>query len=124
MIGLIIRWIAADIYENALDRNDGSREFFKKSREGFFGYDLHEITEKVGGGEAAVLEKIRNHWDALRERMKGDDGIGERMLIRPSSLFLMFRLVKNSKANNGCFDSKLFGFLGCRPRDVDREILA
>lgn len=74
----IIRWIIYDVYENALDPSDGSREFFKETRETRLGCDLSEVTEKKGGGEEAVWEELKKGWAVLRERMTDDDGTGER----------------------------------------------
>ncbi|KAI9648174.1 hypothetical protein NHQ30_002806 [Ciborinia camelliae] len=58
----ILRWIINDVYETALGKEDGSREYFKTTR---------------GGGEAAVLEDLKVHWASLRERMVSDDGKSE-----------------------------------------------
>lgn len=76
----IRNWILNDVYENALDKSDadGSREYFKRTREQRFGCALSEVLEVVGGGEAAVLEGLRQGWAPLRDRMKNDDGTGER----------------------------------------------
>ncbi|KAF7890435.1 hypothetical protein EAF00_008750 [Botryotinia globosa] len=73
----ILRWIMNDVYENALDKNDGSREYFKRTREEFLGCELKDVTEVRGGGEAAVLEDLKGSWEGLRERMVGDDGESE-----------------------------------------------
>jgi glutathione S-transferase len=74
----IIRWIIYDVYENALDPSDGSKEFFKETREAAVKCDLSEVTEKKWGGEVAVWEELKKGWAVLRERMKDDDGSGER----------------------------------------------
>lgn len=66
-----------DVYENCLDRTDGSREFFKESREGYLG-KMEDVTESQGG-EEVVMGEIRKRWEGLRERMEGDDATGERM---------------------------------------------
>jgi len=73
----VIRWIIYDIYENALDKEDGSREYFKNMREKTMKCDLKDVMEVVGGGESAVMERIRKGWECLRERMAGEDGSGE-----------------------------------------------
>lgn len=38
-----------------------------------------------GGGEEAVIEKIKGSWVGLQERMKNEDGTGERetSLLKP-----------------------------------------
>jgi hypothetical protein len=89
----IIRWIINDVYETALDKEDGSREYFKTTREGFLGCDLKDVTEVRGGGEAAVLEDLKVQWARLRERMASEDGKGERKLsiVRVSCLVLQER---------------------------------
>lgn len=74
----ILRWIMNDVYENALDKNDGSQEYFKRTREEFLGCELKDVTEVRGGGEAAVLEDLKRSWEGLRKRMAGDDGESER----------------------------------------------
>ncbi|KAF7914408.1 uncharacterized protein EAF01_000814 [Botrytis porri] len=73
----ILRWIINDVYENALDKGDGSREYFKRTREEFLGCELKDVMEVRGGGEAAVLEDLKVRWKGLRERMLGDDGESE-----------------------------------------------
>lgn len=78
LVRAIFRWIAADIYENALDANDGSKEFFRRSREGNAGCKLGEIIEVKGGGEEKLLDELRVCWGSLRERMRGEDGNGDR----------------------------------------------
>jgi len=70
-------WILNDVYENALDPNDGSKEFFKSTREDFLKFELKDLTA-VRGGEAAVIEGIRSSWMPLKERMQNEDGNGER----------------------------------------------
>jgi hypothetical protein len=76
----VIWWIINDVYENALDPDDGSKEYLKTTRESDFKYDLKDITELKGGGEEKVLERIREGWALLRERMKAEDGSGERKI--------------------------------------------
>jgi glutathione S-transferase len=76
----IIWWIINDVYENALDPDDGSKEYFKTTRESLLKCDLKDVTELKGGGEEKVLETIRKGWALLRERMKGEDGNGERKI--------------------------------------------
>lgn len=78
LVRAIFRWIAKDIHDNALDPDDGSREFFRKTREGNAGCELNDITEVKGGGEAALLEELRGSWKSLRERMSKEDGNGDR----------------------------------------------
>jgi hypothetical protein len=78
--GGIIRWIMNDVYENALDPNDGSKEFFKTTRESRIKCDLKDVTELRGGGEEKVLETIREGWALLRAGMEGEDGTGERKI--------------------------------------------
>jgi glutathione S-transferase len=74
----LLRWVIQDVWENALDPNDCSREYFKKTREAVFNCELKDVTELRGGGEAAVIEDIKKAWALLRDRMKGEDGTGER----------------------------------------------
>ena len=76
----VIWWIINDVYENALDPDDGSKEYFKKTRESLLKCNLKDVTELKGGGEEKVLETIKKSWASLRERMKGEDGIGERTI--------------------------------------------
>lgn len=73
----ILRWIMSDVYENALDKEDGSREYFKQAREAFTGCELKNVTEVSGGGEEALLTDIKENWRGLRERMRDEDGAGE-----------------------------------------------
>jgi hypothetical protein len=82
----IHRWILNDVYENALDKEDGSREYFKRTREEKLGCELKDLIEVKGGGEAAILEDMREQWKGLRERMASEDGSGEREFFRPSLL--------------------------------------
>ncbi|TEY87480.1 hypothetical protein BOTCAL_0001g00060 [Botryotinia calthae] len=74
---VILRWIVYDVFENALDRDDGSREYFQRTREESFGCALKDVIEVKGGGEAVLLEELRGKWTGLRERMRRDDGEGE-----------------------------------------------
>jgi Glutathione S-transferase, N-terminal domain len=74
----IFPWIIYDVYANALDPSDGSREFFKETREARLKCDLSEVTDKKGGGEKAVWEELKKGWAPLKERMKDDDGNVER----------------------------------------------
>ncbi|KAL3420580.1 glutathione s-transferase [Phlyctema vagabunda] len=71
------RWILNDVYENSLDKEDGSREYFKSTREARLKCPLPDIMEKLGGGEEASLQKIRENWLPLKERMKNEDGTSE-----------------------------------------------
>lgn len=81
LLGWILRFIAPYIYENCVDPTDGSREFFKRTREGFFKCSLDEVMDVAGGGEENVLKELATCWEALRVRMQSDDGTGERMYI-------------------------------------------
>jgi hypothetical protein len=74
----IFRWICYDVYENALDENDGSKEYFKSTREERLGIRLEDILEMRGGGEEAVIENHKVQWAELRERMSKEDGKGDR----------------------------------------------
>ncbi|RDW66388.1 hypothetical protein BP6252_10023 [Coleophoma cylindrospora] len=73
----ILSWILADVHDCALDPHDGSKEYFKRTREERFKVPLSEVTEKVGGGEEAVLQQIREGWEPLRQRMMQEDGTGD-----------------------------------------------
>lgn len=84
----ILRWIMNDVYENALDPHDGSREYFKRTREASVKCALEDVLELRGGGEASLIRQIKESWIALRERMKREDGNGE----RESSLNNLFNL--------------------------------
>ncbi|KAH8819072.1 hypothetical protein F5884DRAFT_759385 [Xylogone sp. PMI_703] len=70
-------WVAYDVWANALDKNDGSREYFRRTREERVKYQLEQITQAVAGGEEQALEGLRKAWNSLRERMQGQDGSGE-----------------------------------------------
>jgi len=72
----IIRWVIYDVYNHALDPNDGSKEFFKETREKS-GVELKDVLEVRGGGEKKLMQEIRDNWAPLRERMKNDDGTSE-----------------------------------------------
>lgn len=77
-----------------MDRSDGSREFYKRTRETDEGCALQDIMNVVGGGEDSILRDLRSYWDALRVRTHGDDGTGERMYMLlahkvPASLLLV-----------------------------------
>jgi len=74
----ILPWVVNDVYENCLDKGDGSREFFKRTREEYFGCELKDVKEVVGGGEEALLGLIRERFSRLRARLRDDDGLGER----------------------------------------------
>jgi len=76
----IIRWILNDVYENALDPNDGSKEFFKYTREGALKCELKDVMKVRGGGETALIPAIKLAWMPLKERMQNEDGNGEREL--------------------------------------------
>jgi hypothetical protein len=70
-----------DVYESAPDPNDGSREFLKVKSEKFTNCSLKDALEVRDGGEAAVLEQIEDSWVSLREKMKAEDGTGEREFL-------------------------------------------
>jgi hypothetical protein len=74
----IFRWICYDVWANALDENDGSKEFFRSTREERLGCPLKDILKVRGGGEEAVIEDHKVQWLQLKERMSGEDGKGER----------------------------------------------
>jgi hypothetical protein len=128
----ILTWVINDVYNNALDSSDGSKEFFKRTREKNWGeckywslvlsyiestfvnflwslfsinvlkqcsgstsdilasnYRMSEMgitdertvvntVEERGGGEQKLLEIIRERWVPLQERMKNEDGTGDR----------------------------------------------
>lgn len=71
-------WILNDVYEYSLDKTDGSREYFKRTREERLGCLMSEIVEKKGGGEEKCLENLKQQWLPLKERMAKEDGTGER----------------------------------------------
>lgn len=73
----IIRWVLNDVYENALDPDDGSKEYFKRTREEQAGCAMKDFMQVKGGGEEGVWAMLKDGWAPLRERMKGDDGAGE-----------------------------------------------
>ncbi|KAF8865285.1 hypothetical protein BDZ45DRAFT_668724 [Acephala macrosclerotiorum] len=70
-------WIVYDVWQNALDPNDGSKEYFKMTREERMEMELKDFLPVKGGGEEATIEKIRGSWVGLQERMKNEDGTGE-----------------------------------------------
>jgi hypothetical protein len=74
----IFPWVCHDVYVNCLDPSDGSKEYFKRTREERLKCDLKDVTELLGKGEEALLDLIRDRFSRLRERMKADDGMGER----------------------------------------------
>ncbi len=74
----IFRWICCDVWRNALDGNDGSKEYFRKTREERLGVRLEDVLEVKGGGEEKIIEGFKVQWEALRERMSGGNGKGER----------------------------------------------
>jgi glutathione S-transferase len=73
----VYRWIVYDVYKNALDPNDGSKEYFKRTREEDLG-PLEEYLEKTGGSDEQVFEDHKVQWVHLRERMAKEDGTSER----------------------------------------------
>jgi hypothetical protein len=77
----ILMWIMNDVYENALDPSDGSKEYFKRTREASTKTPMKDVMEIIGGGEAKILEEIKALWSSLRERMRRDDGSGERKSV-------------------------------------------
>jgi hypothetical protein len=74
----IPHWILNDVYENSLDPHDGSKEYFKSTREARWKCELKDFMQVRGGGEEAVWEELKVEWAKLRERMNHDDGQGER----------------------------------------------
>lgn len=74
----IFPWICYDVYKNSLDPSDGSKEFFKRTREESIKCDLKDVAEVLGKGEEAILDMIRDRFSRLRERLKDDDGLSER----------------------------------------------
>jgi glutathione S-transferase len=74
----IFRWVVYDAYENAVSPDDGSREFYKMTREKETACRMAEVTVILGEGEAAILEKLKTCWAGLRERMSKEDGTSER----------------------------------------------
>ena len=75
----VSRWITYDIYKNGvLDPNDGSKEYFKNAREQFSKCQMKDIIEVRAGGETALWKDMHTSWEPLRERVKGEDGSGER----------------------------------------------
>jgi hypothetical protein len=74
----IFPWVCHDIYENCLDPSDGSKEYFKRTREEQLKCDLKDVMEVHGKGEEALLDVIREKFSLLRERLKNDDGLSER----------------------------------------------
>lgn len=74
----IFRWICYDVWANALDENDGSKEYFQNTREKGLGCPLKDILEVRGGGEEAVIGDHKVQWLQLKKRMSGEDGKGER----------------------------------------------
>jgi len=70
-------WICYDVYKNALDPDDGSKEFFKRTREADYG-PLEKYLEKMGGSEDAIFQELKVQWMYLKERMAKEDGTGER----------------------------------------------
>jgi hypothetical protein len=73
------------VWVNALDKEDGSREFFKSTREADAKCDLKDVMDVKGRGEEKVLGDIKTAWLPLQSRMKNEDGTGE----RKASLILM-----------------------------------
>lgn len=73
----LVSWVVNDVYENALDKNDGSRGFFTVTRESKFGCELEDVLE-LYGGEHVALHQLRVIWTNLRSRMVREDGNGER----------------------------------------------
>ncbi|KAH8799731.1 hypothetical protein F5884DRAFT_847958 [Xylogone sp. PMI_703] len=73
----IYPWIVNDVYENCLDPSDGSKEFFKRTREEDMECELKDVMEVLGKGEETLLNLIRERFSRLRERLKNDDGSNE-----------------------------------------------
>lgn len=74
----IFEWIVYDVWANALDKEDGSREYFRRTREADDEMALEEIADKIGGGEAAIIRNLEDKWGSLKERMVGDGEMAER----------------------------------------------
>jgi len=70
-------WIVYDVWKNALDEHDGSKEYFKRTREAELG-PLHEFLVTKRGSEENVFEDHKVAWLYLKERMAKEDGTGER----------------------------------------------
>ncbi|CZR55319.1 uncharacterized protein PAC_05206 [Phialocephala subalpina] len=68
--------IVYDVWANALDPSDGSKEYFKETREKILGMPLKDLLEVKGGGEELCIEKMKSCWVGLQERMK-NEGTGE-----------------------------------------------
>jgi hypothetical protein len=73
-------WIVYDVWKNALDEHDGSKEFFQRTREAEMG-PLSEYLVKKGGSEEKILEDNKVAWLYLKERMAKEDGTGEREFL-------------------------------------------
>ncbi|PMD36938.1 hypothetical protein L207DRAFT_636833 [Hyaloscypha variabilis F] len=69
-------WIVYDVWKNALDEHDGSKEFFQRTREAEMG-PLSEYLVKKGGSEEKIWEDNKVAWLYLKERMAKEDGTGE-----------------------------------------------
>lgn len=79
----LFAWVVYDVWANALDKKDGSREYFRRTREADAKISLEEFADKMGGGEATIIESLRDKWRGLKERMAGDGGMGERRFSIP-----------------------------------------
>jgi len=75
--GPIVSWVLYDVYANALDPSDGSKEYFKETREKSRGCELKDVLQTKGGGEEKVLQLLKERWIPLQERMKNEDGTGD-----------------------------------------------
>lgn len=94
-----MRLIVYDVWANALRGDERSQEFFKKTREPAFrklarerpetfpnlkdlGKDPEEMkledVLEMSGGEEQLLGELRQGFMRLRERMRKEDGSGER----------------------------------------------
>jgi len=104
----ILRWVCYDVWANALDENDGSKEYFRSTREKKWGCPLEDILEVMGGGEEAVIQDLKVQWLKLKERMSGEDGKGE-----PTYLdFYEASLVRWIEAANAEKGKKLMNLYG------------
>lgn len=80
----IFKWIMYDVYLNALDPEDGSKEFYFRTRTADLG-PIHEYATKDGGSEEKIWEGLKLGWLRLKERMSKEDGTGERAFYLPES---------------------------------------
>lgn len=105
----LLPWIVNDVYENCLNPSDGSKEYFKRTREEKWGCRLEDVLSIPGKGEEELLGLVRERFARLRERMKGLDARGER------ESFQIKRKLKQSSRGmiaNWChYESNILGLL-------------